>query len=302
MMVDAESAEICKVTVYNPLDLFGEVPQNVPKTGIWAGRYSPRMKIDDSRIAMNYWIESHGREGTPNYGDFCDCIEIADGRYAIVTGDVAGHDAGIREATRRLRAYIGTVATSSIPLATGMRAADVFFTQSIRSETIPFASVFIAAIDLRNGVLRYASAGHEPAFLLTAGDFHEHLDPTGSILGADNDAPRGERVLRIFHESLLVVVTDGITESRRRDGGRFEFFGGSGVIGAVRAAMQEGRDPARAVYAAALRHGHSRLTDDASILVSRLTPSSPTNVNGAGCSMSADDRSRAGPPRGGFLW
>jgi hypothetical protein len=278
-IVDGESAHICKVTVYNIVEPSGELLQKPHNTGIGSGRYSRRMKTDVSRVPIKYWIESHGRDGMPNYGDFCDCIEIAAGRYAIITGDVAGHDAGVREAARRLRGYSGTVAASCIPLTTGMKAADVFFTRSIQSETIPFASVFIAVVDLQNGVLRYASAGHEPALLFNADGLHEQLDPTGSVLGADGVAPRGERVLRLFHESLLVVVTDGITESRRRTGARFEFFGSSGIVAAVRAAMRKRCDPARAVYAAALRHASSKLTDDASILVSRLRPSSPSSPN-----------------------
>lgn len=120
-----------------------------------------------------------------------------------------------------LDSYVRTVATRCISLITGMIGADTFFTQSIRSETIPFASVFIATVDLQNGVLRYVSAGHEPAFLVTAGGPNGRLDPTGPVLGVDGDAVRGERVLRFFHESMLVVVTDGgIIESRRRKGPR----------------------------------------------------------------------------------
>jgi sigma-B regulation protein RsbU (phosphoserine phosphatase) len=156
-----------------------------------------------------------------------------------------------------------------------MRAIDTFFTRSVRSEMIPFTSLFIAVVDLRNGVLRYASAGHEPAFLFTAGHGHGRLGPTGSVLGADGDPSRGERVLRLFDASLLVVVTDGITEARRRNGSGFTFFGSSGVVQAVHLAVGERRDPARAIYAAAVRHGDSALTDDASILVSQLTPASP---------------------------
>jgi sigma-B regulation protein RsbU (phosphoserine phosphatase) len=224
---------------------------------------------------MNYWIESHGRNGTTNDGDFCDCIEIASGRYAMIIGDVAGHDADVREATRLLHAFINTVGTR-IPLATGIKAADTFFTQSIRSENIPFASVFVALFDLRSGVLRYASAGHEPALLFAADGSYEELEPTGSVLGVDYVAPCRERVLRLFHENLLVLVTDGITESRRRGSGGYEFFGTGGVAAAVRLGLRDKRDLAWAVYAAAVRHANAARTDDASIVVSHLITASPS--------------------------
>jgi phosphoserine phosphatase RsbU/P len=224
---------------------------------------------------MNYWIESHGRNGTPNDGDFCDCIEIAAGRYAMIIGDVAGHDADVREATRLLHAYISSVGTR-IPLETGIKAANTFFTQSLRSEKIPFASVFVAVFDLGSGVLRYVSAGHEPALLFAADGSYKELEPTGTVLGADCVAPCRERVLGLFHENLLVLVTDGITESRRRGSGGYEFFGTGGVAAAVRLGLRKKGDLARAVYAAAVRHANAALTDDASIVVSRLIPASPS--------------------------
>jgi serine phosphatase RsbU (regulator of sigma subunit) len=252
----------------------GELAQHSHKTGIDSGPYSRRMKSDDGRAALNYWMESRGRDGMPASGDFSDCIEIAAGRYAFVTGELAGRGSGIREAARRLRWYSATVATSGIALTTGMRAVDVFFTRSLRRETIPFASVFIAVADLQSGVLRYASAGHETALLFAPDRSHEELGPTGSRLGADGEGERGERALRLFDESLLVVVTDGITASARRAADRVELFGSSGVVAAIRAALTKRDDPARAVSLAALRHANGKLTDDASVLVSQLRPSS----------------------------
>lgn len=43
---------------------------------------------------------------------------------------------------------------------------------------------------------------------------------------------------------VLVVVTDGIAEARRREGDRLSFFGSRGVARSVRDALHEGRDPA----------------------------------------------------------
>jgi serine phosphatase RsbU (regulator of sigma subunit) len=68
--------------------------------------------------------------------------------------------------------------------------------------------------------------------------------------------------------SLLVVVTDGITEARRDAGDHFAFFGSAGVSGALRDAVRDLRDPARAIHAAAVAYAGGALSDDASVVVS----------------------------------
>jgi serine phosphatase RsbU (regulator of sigma subunit) len=265
-------------TVYNPVESCGGNTEKTHDTEHRITQYCQRMKADYSQFGMKLWTESHGCNGTPNYGDFCDCIQVGATQYAMISGDVAGHGTGVRAASRRLHAYTVTVASSCISLSIGMMAVDTFFARTIRSETIPFASLFIAIVDLRNGDLRYVSAGHEPALLIAVDGVQQPLDPTGGLLGIDDVAPHHERALRLVRESLLVVVSDGITESRRRDRQGLALFGSSGVVAAVRDAMLKRRDPARAIYTAARRYANNELTDDSSILVSRLTPLPQTTI------------------------
>jgi sigma-B regulation protein RsbU (phosphoserine phosphatase) len=144
------------------------------------------------------------------------------------------------------------------------------FAQLFTTEATPFASLFLAVADLRERTIEYVSAGHEPALLFSGEGTtaHVHLPPTGPLLGLDPLAVFRRRTLPLVRDSVLVVVTDGITEARRDAGDRFAFFGSAGVSLALRDAVRDVRDPARAIFAAAAAHAGGELTDDASVVVS----------------------------------
>jgi serine phosphatase RsbU (regulator of sigma subunit) len=102
---------------------------------------------------------------------------------------------------------------------------------------------------------------------------HVHLDPTGPLLGLRGAglAPAfGVRDLPYSASDLLAIVTDGITEARRREGERLEFFGASGVARVVYATRECRWDTAKEIQRAALAHAGNVLYDDATAVVSTL--------------------------------
>ncbi|MEA2666278.1 MAG: hypothetical protein QOI11_3222, partial [Candidatus Eremiobacteraeota bacterium] len=104
-------------------------------------------------------------------------------------------------------------------------------------------------------------------FLFGSDGRHVQLGPTGPVLGLGLHS-FGQRALRLLGDSLLVVVTDGVTEARRRgDDGTWSFFGGSGVVRAVDGARRTDSDPARAVCASAAAYAGGTLSDDACAVV-----------------------------------
>jgi hypothetical protein len=72
-----------------------------------------------------------------------------------------------------------------VPLATGMWLASRFFARAVMTDSVPFASLFIAVADRRKGSMQYASAGHEAGLLFDGDSGHVHLE---AILGW-NDVP-----------------------------------------------------------------------------------------------------------------
>jgi serine phosphatase RsbU (regulator of sigma subunit) len=140
-------------------------------------------------------------------------------------------------------------------------------------DATPFASLFVAVADMQRGLIQYASAGHEPALLFNDGEAssHEHFEPTGPVLGLGTASAFDQHTFPLFRDSLLVVVTDGITEARRSLSDRLAFFGTGGVARAVRDAVLQRRDPAREVHRAAIHHAGAELTDDACVVVASLS-------------------------------
>jgi sigma-B regulation protein RsbU (phosphoserine phosphatase) len=212
---------------------------------------------------MRHWIDARPYGGQASSGDFADCFAPAAERRAIVVGDVAGHGPDAGAAAAILRHYVRELVNRGVPLDVTLRATCELFERRLATDTMPFVSVFVALLDARLGFLRYASAGHEPGFLFDSDGRHVQLGPTGPVLGLGLHS-FGQRALRLWGDSLLVVVTDGVTEARRRgDDGTLSFFGGAGVMRAVDGARRTRSDPARAVCTAAEAYAGGELSDDA---------------------------------------
>ncbi len=222
---------------------------------------------------MNYWIEARPVNEVESCGDFAKCFDVAPDRRAIIVGDIAGRGTATGDGASALCAFVHRLIARCVPLTETMWAASDFFTRAVLDDATPFASLFVAVADLRQGLIHYASAGHEPGLLFN-GDAtaHQHCNPTGPVLGLRAPTSAfGEHTFPLFRDSFLVVVTDGITEARRRDGDRLSFFGSGGVARAVRDAVLHRRDPAREIHRAAVQHAGGRLSDDACVVVSSLS-------------------------------
>jgi len=87
----------------------------------------------------------------------------------------------------------------------------------------PLASLFLAKLDPLTGVLTYCSAGHPPAFLLRANGKLEPLSDGGMLLGVLPDAVYARGRCELRAGDMLVIYSDGITESMNKDGEEFGY-------------------------------------------------------------------------------
>jgi sigma-B regulation protein RsbU (phosphoserine phosphatase) len=156
-------------------------------------------------------------------GDYYDLLmALPGGRIGVAVGDVSGHGLQaalvMAEARAFLRAFVQT--TETLP-----RAMDL-----LNDCLVPdmaggkFMSLFTAVIDSTSGAMEWCNAGHNPPLLYRAAESTvEMLEATGRILGIlpDADYRAGEpRTLR--RGDVLLLYTDGITESRNGDGELYE--------------------------------------------------------------------------------
>jgi serine phosphatase RsbU (regulator of sigma subunit) len=194
------------------------------------------MQFTSSKTAPEHWLNYRALFNPQACGDFAQCFELSNHRSAVIVGDVGGRGPVVGMAARTLLAYVRDLTASGQPLSSSVTSVNRFFSRHIVNDDIPLASLFLAIVYSANGVLEYASAGHEPALIFTSRTKHEHLYPTGSLLGLE-DLLHGtfeQRTIGYAPGSLLAVVTDGITESRNYNAGKApHFFGDAGVVRAV---------------------------------------------------------------------
>jgi PAS domain S-box-containing protein len=144
-------------------------------------------------------------------GDWYDALERADGRVALVVGDVVGH--GLRAAAimgqlrNAFRAYGLAEASPAEVMARVNRMV-------MSGEDDAMATVLYLVLDRETGELSFASAGHPPPLVLTARGAH--------FLEGGRSVPVGAAEPGIFREAsavlppgaALLLYTDGLVERR----------------------------------------------------------------------------------------
>jgi serine phosphatase RsbU (regulator of sigma subunit) len=148
-------------------------------------------------------------------GDFYDVIPLPNGRLGIVVADVADKGMGAALYMALSRTLIRTYAYEHHTRPDfALRVAN----NRILSDTQVdlFVTTFYAVLDPLTGKLSYCNAGHNPPFLLKAGDTHEvqKLTRTGLPLGLFRGHTWEQRTAQLAPGDVLLLYTDGITEAQ----------------------------------------------------------------------------------------
>lgn len=227
---------------------------------------------------MSFSIDIRSAGDSDCCGDFAVHVHLDGNRFAMFVGDVAGRGRAAGSAAESLKTYIHWAILNTHSLSECLRDVDDFFGRHIACEETPFATLILVTTDVRTGVVRYASAGHEPGLLFDDAGKHFHLNPTGPILGLQGlcQPVYGQRALLSLRNGLLVIVTDGITEARRGHSRNGNFFGSVGVVRAVHEAGRCREDTAHTIHRAASEHAGGILLDDASVAIARISAGKAT--------------------------
>ncbi|MFD8202695.1 SpoIIE family protein phosphatase [Streptomyces sp. NPDC059701] len=155
-------------------------------------------------------------------GDWYDMIPLPRGRFALVIGDVQGHDvraAGLMGQLRiALRAY---ASEGHRPDAVLSRASHFFHSlvdSAEDSDDPRFATCFYAEVDPATGVVESARAGHlEPVVRMTDGTALILATEGGLPLGVDPDSDYPTSRLALEPGDTLMLCTDGLVETGGHD-------------------------------------------------------------------------------------
>ena len=149
-------------------------------------------------------------------GDWYESIALPGARVALVVGDVAGH--GVRAAVTmgRLRTAIQTLAMLELPPAESLQQLNELMVVMGAREP-HFATCAYAVYDAVRGTCEVASAGHLPPLLVRPGGQSQFLDVSPAPPLGVGEGLIQSRTFEIEDDSLLVLYTDGLVESRDRD-------------------------------------------------------------------------------------
>jgi len=129
-----------------------------------------------------------------------------------------------------------------------------------------FVVLFVAALDSRTGVIRYCSAGHGGAYVRRAAGI-EMLAPTGAVVGLDRDQVYETGTLALAPGEMIVLATDGLTESRDEHGA---FLGDDGVVAIIAATAPDPQLLCDRLVATVTQRAQGTIGDDLAILALRL--------------------------------
>jgi serine phosphatase RsbU (regulator of sigma subunit) len=153
-------------------------------------------------------------------GDYFDFLDLGEGRFGLVTGDVAGKGIAAAllmanlQANLRIQCELTPVRPRDL-----LRSVNQVFHKNTNDSA--YATLFLAEYDDERRRLRYANCGHLPALLLRSDNSLDRLESTSTVLGLFRnwDCMIEERSLD--PGDTLAVYTDGITESFNHAGEEF---------------------------------------------------------------------------------
>ena len=187
-------------------------------------------------------------------GDWFDTVALSPSRLGVVVGDVAGHGPASAVFALRLKHSLLTALRAGLAPGEALAAVCGDLADAPAGQ---FATAFVAVVDPDEGTVAHANAGHPAGLLGGPHGTWTELDTTGPLLSSVMSGRRWRTVRsRFAPEDVLLVHTDGVTESRDGDGTEFGVEGIRRALGAAGTA-----DPQRvvdAVAAASMRFGGNR--------------------------------------------
>ena len=205
-------------------------------------------------------------------GDFYDAFALDGGRAALVVGDVSGkglaaaaHTAEVKYA---LRAFLRE--TPDPGRALSRLSAFVYDNHRLnREEDNTFVTLAVLVVHLDTGQTVAAVAGAEPPLILRAGGAAEPVTVQGGLLGLERALEYPTSGFTLAPGDAVVLVTDGITEARRRR----EFLDYEGMVRLAQetSTADSPHEIGRAILEGARAFAGGSLSDDACLLVARRT-------------------------------
>jgi sigma-B regulation protein RsbU (phosphoserine phosphatase) len=169
-----------------------------------------------------YEVASHYEAAREVGGDFFDVFRLRDrtGRLAVVIADVTGKGIAAALLMAFARPLLHAAIDHARTPAEALRRTNRILVEERRSSL--FITALCLIVELRNGRIRLANAGHEPPLVVPADGPVRWLPGAGPLLGAFEPLDLDECADELAPGDIALLYTDGVTDSRAATG---EWFG-----------------------------------------------------------------------------
>jgi sigma-B regulation protein RsbU (phosphoserine phosphatase) len=148
-------------------------------------------------------------------GDYYDFVLVDRRWLVIVVADVSGKGIPASILTATLQAAVRSNADAQTDPAQMLARLNALLFRNTSAEE--FATLFYGVVDLEDGTVRYANAGHDFPLVACGHDVQE-LAESGIVLGCMQDFHYHESRCELGAGGVLAVYTDGVTDCESSEG------------------------------------------------------------------------------------
>jgi sigma-B regulation protein RsbU (phosphoserine phosphatase) len=176
-----------------------------------------KLLVEATPVFEGYCIHAFQEQSRMVGGDLYDMIQLTDGRFLFLVGDVSGKGMGA--------ALLMSNVLASFRILYGSQQFDISRAVSRVSSQLfqssnpgDFATLFVGLIDPTDHMLTFVNAGHNPPYLISPdGDVRE-LEASGFMIGAFDYGEWVAHQVSLKPGDVVVVFTDGVTEAEGKEG------------------------------------------------------------------------------------
>ena len=169
-------------------------------------------------------------------GDYYDFLSLPEGQVGIALGDVSGKGVSAALCMAKLSSEARYLSAGKTDPAAILRELNASLYRDFTEGM--FVTLVFFSLDVANGRLRMANAGHLPPLLRRRDGAIEPLDTKRSLpLGVKEDVEFEESVFELAPGDTVIAFTDGLSEAVNQNDDQ---FGNGRILDAVAVAKSKG--------------------------------------------------------------
>ncbi|MEA3267149.1 MAG: SpoIIE family protein phosphatase, partial [Candidatus Fermentibacteria bacterium] len=171
----------------------------------------------------NYTISVYYKPAKEVGGDYYDFFQLPDGNLGLAIADVAGKGIPAALTMAGMKGTLGASVRSLFDIGQIMKRVNYELTAE--GEVSGLVGLFYSVLNTQDGRLTYCNAGHNPPFIVSRTGDIRFLEEGGLLMGVLKSADYSFGTVQFHPGDVLVLYTDGITETMDSNDVEFDVSG-----------------------------------------------------------------------------